>query len=71
MSAQVKYNEAMAELIGEHFGTLKEFAEQMKICHVTAGRYLRNPEKMQVRFVRLLAKKIGSTTCKIISEGEE
>lgn len=58
-------------IILDHYGTMKQFKDDMKINHVTAARYLRDPDRMQVRFVKRLSKQTGIPVTKLIGEGEE
>ena len=61
----------MAEIISERYGTLKQFAEDNGIGQITARRYMRDPDRMTVRFAKMLAAKTNTTVSKIIGEGEE
>jgi len=59
-----------------HYGTLKQFREDMKINHITAARYFKDPDRIQLRFFKRLADKTGIPietliSDKIVGEGEE
>jgi len=59
-----------------HYGTLKQFREDMKINHITAARYFKDPDRIQLRFFKRLATKTGIPietliSDKIVGEGEE
>lgn len=62
-------------LIRDHYGTLKQFHRDLKINHITAANYMREPERMQVRFIQRLARRLNITEAEILNtivgEGEE
>lgn len=63
-------------VIYDHYGTMKRFYRDMKINHITAAGYLRDPDKMQMRFIRKLSERTGISVVeiigeKIVGEGEE
>lgn len=68
---KANYNNQLSKAVEEHFGTLKQFKNQMGISHVTAIRYLKNPGTMRVDFAQKLATEMKIDVCQIIGEGEE
>jgi len=65
------YNNNFSKMVEDHFGTLKQFKDQMGISHVTAIRYLRNPGTMRVDFAQKIATEMKVDVCRVIGEGEE
>lgn len=71
MIQQARYNKKVWDIVEDHYGTLSEFARDMKITHKTARKYMVDPRSMRIDFVQKLSRKIGKNIIPVISEGEE
>jgi hypothetical protein len=58
--------EKLNNLISETFGTRNEFAAKMKVSRWTAYRWLDNPERMDLKALKRLAKLTGKPLTELV-----
>lgn len=53
------------ELITLHYGTKAQFAREMGINYVTAWRWCRHPNQLNIRQISEISKRTGMSVCEI------